>query len=192
MCIRDRHNILYKIEEIFERNIIFSNDCIGRRAKKLSHGLKPGEILLLENLRYYQEETNGNYNFAKKLASLGDFYINDAFGTAHRAHASTSVIAQFFPKAKCFGYLLSKEIKAIGKFMESGKKPIVAILGGAKVSSKIKVILNILDMVDHVIIGGGMAYTFIKALGGDIGDSIYEPDKEGMALSILDLSLIHI
>ena len=181
-------NILYKIEEIFERNVVFSNDCIGWQAKELSQGLKPGEILLLENLRYYQEETNGNYSFAKELASLGDFYINDAFGTAHRAHASTSVIAQFFPNSKCFGYLLSKEIKAIGKVMESGEKPIVAILGGAKVSSKIKVILNILDMVDHVIIGGGMAYTFIKALGGSIGDSIIEPDKVDTALSILDLA----
>ena len=143
---------------------------------------------MLENLRFHEEETMGGLGFAKELSTLADFYINDAFGTAHRAHASTTVIAKFFPKTKCFGLLLSKEIESIDKIMLSGKRPVLAILGGAKVSSKITIIENILDKIDHLIIGGGMSFTFIKAKGGDIGDSICEDDKQGLALEILELA----
>ena len=147
---------------------------------------------MLENLRYHKEDTSGDIEFAKQLSELADFYINDAFGTAHRAHASTTAVAQFFPKEKCFGFLLAKEIECIDKVMASGEKPVLAILGGAKVSSKITIIENILDKVDHLIIGGGMSFTFIKAQGGAIGDSICEDDKQDLALQILELSLIHI
>ena len=131
--------------------------------------LKPGQLLVLENLRFHAEETNGDRDFAEKLSKLGDVYVNDAFGTAHRAHASTTVVAHFFPENKCFGLLLEQEIKSIDKVMKTGEKPVLAILGGAKVSSKITIIENILDKVDHLIIGGGMAFTFIKAQGGNIG-----------------------
>jgi phosphoglycerate kinase len=141
---------------------------------------------MLENLRFHEEETSGDAEFAEKLSKLGDIYVNDAFGTAHRAHASTTVIAQFFPDKKCFGKLLAQEIESIDKVMKTGEKPVLAILGGAKVSSKITIIENILDKVDHLIIGGGMTYTFIKAQGGKVGDSICEDDKMELALEILD------
>ena len=147
--------------------------------------MQSGEILLLENLRFHPEEENGDVVFAKKLASLGDIYVNDAFGTAHRAHASTTIIAQFFDGAKCFGLLLAKEIESIEKVLKNSEKPVVAILGGSKVSSKITVIENILDKVNHIIIGGGMTFTFIKALGGKIGNSICEDDKLELAIEIL-------
>ncbi|MGC1632341.1 MAG: phosphoglycerate kinase, partial [Gelidibacter sp.] len=147
--------------------------------------LKPGQILLLENLRFHKEEEAGDQDFAEKLSKLGDVYVNDAFGTAHRAHASTAVIAQFFPDKKSSGYLLEQEIESIKKVMENGEKPVLAILGGAKVSSKITIIENILDKVDHLIIGGGMTFTFVKAQGGSIGDSICEDDKMELALEIL-------
>jgi phosphoglycerate kinase len=147
--------------------------------------LKMGEVLLLENLRFHPEEKAGDVAFAKELAKLGDVYVNDAFGTAHRAHASTTIIAQFFPNHKCFGLLLAKEIESIKKVLKEGEKPVLAILGGAKVSSKITVIENILDAVDHLIIGGGMSFTFIKAQGGKIGNSICEDDKQELALEIL-------
>jgi len=147
--------------------------------------LKPGQVLLLENLRFYAEEEAGDVAFAKELASLGDIYVNDAFGTAHRAHASTTIIAQFFPEHKCFGLLLAKEIESLNKVLKNSVKPVTAILGGSKVSSKITVIENILDKVDHMIIGGGMTFTFIKALGGKIGDSICEDDKLDLAIEIL-------
>jgi phosphoglycerate kinase len=147
--------------------------------------LKPGQVLLLENLRFYPEEEAGDVAFAKELASLGDIYVNDAFGTAHRAHASTTIIAQFFPEHKCFGLLLAKEIESLNKVLKNSVKPVTAILGGSKVSSKITVIENILDKVDHMIIGGGMTFTFIKALGGKIGDSICEDDKLDLAIEIL-------
>jgi phosphoglycerate kinase len=150
--------------------------------------LQPGQVLLLENLRYHKEETSGDLKFAEKLSGLADVYINDAFGTAHRAHASTTVVAQFFPGAKCFGLLLAKEIESIEKVMTSGEKPVLAILGGAKVSSKITIIENILDKIDHLIIGGGMSFTFVKALGGQIGDSICEDDKQALALEILKIA----
>jgi phosphoglycerate kinase len=180
-----RH-IITKIEDVLGVEVKFVSDCIGDEAEEASKNLKPGEILLLENLRFHKEEEQGDINFAKQLSKLGDIYVNDAFGTAHRAHASTTIIAQFFPNNKCFGYLMANEIEAINKVMETGEKPVLAILGGAKVSSKITIIENILGKVDHLIIGGGMTYTFVKALGGKVGDSICEDDKTDLALSILE------
>ena len=174
-----------KVEEIIGVKTIFVSDCIGDEAQKAADNLKPGQILLLENLRFYKEEESGDKAFAEKLSKLGDVYVNDAFGTAHRAHASTAVIAEFFKDKKCFGYLMEQEIESINKVMEHGEKPVLAILGGAKVSSKITIIENILDKVDHLIIGGGMTYTFVKAQGGSIGDSICEDDKMELALEIL-------
>ena len=181
-------HIVLTLEELIGKSVIFSSSCIGEEAYKSAKFLQPGQVLLLENLRFHEEETMGGVEFAKELSTLADFYINDAFGTAHRAHASTTVIAKFFPKTKCFGLLLSKEIESIDKIMLSGKRPVLAILGGAKVSSKITIIENILDKIDHLIIGGGMSFTFIKAKGGDIGDSICEDDKQGLALEILELA----
>lgn len=169
-------------------SVKFSSDCRGEVAKKAAAALLPGEVLLLENLRFYSEEEAGDVAFAKELASLGDIYVNDAFGTAHRAHASTTIIAQFFPNDKCFGTLLAKEIESLNRVLKNSEKPVTAVLGGSKVSSKITVIENILDKVDHMIIGGGMTYTFIKALGGKIGDSICEDDKQDLALEILRLA----
>lgn len=177
--------ICNELSRLLAIKVNFCKDCIGEEAKKASLELKEGEVLLLENLRFYKQEELGEVNFAKELASLGDFYVNDAFGTAHRAHASTAVIAKFFPDAKCFGYLMEKEIKALNQVLKSGNKPITAILGGAKVSSKISIIKNILKSVDHIIIGGGMTYTFIKAKGGQIGNSIVEKDYLNTALEIL-------
>lgn len=179
------HNIANDVEQIIGVKTIFVSDCIGEEAQTAADNLKPGQILLLENLRFHKEEEAGDIGFAEKLSALGDIYVNDAFGTAHRAHASTAVIAQFFPEKKCFGYLLEQEIESINKVMETGEKPVLAILGGAKVSSKITIIENILDKVDHLIIGGGMTFTFIKAQGGNIGDSICEDDKMELALEIL-------
>ena len=178
-------HIVSKTEEILGQKVHFASDCIGEIAENAAKNLKPGEILLLENLRFYAEEEKGDVDFSKKLASLGDIYVNDAFGTAHRAHASTTIIAQFFQDAKCFGYLLAKEIESIEKVLKNSEKPVVAILGGSKVSSKITVIENILDKVNHMIIGGGMTFTFIKALGGKIGNSICEDDKLDLAIEIL-------
>jgi len=178
-------HIVAKTEEILGQKVHFASDCIGEIAENAAKNLKPGEILLLENLRFYAEEEKGDVEFSKKLASLGDIYVNDAFGTAHRAHASTTIIAQFFQDAKCFGYLLAKEIESIEKVLKNSEKPVVAILGGSKVSSKITVIENILDKVNHMIIGGGMTFTFIKALGGKIGNSICEDDKLELAIEIL-------
>lgn len=171
--------------QILGRPVTFASDCIGHIAENAVKHLKPGEILLLENLRFYKEEEAGDVDFAKQLASLGDIYVNDAFGTAHRAHASTTIIAQFFPENKCFGTLLAKEIESINKVLNNSVKPVTAVLGGSKVSSKITVIENILDKIDNMIIGGGMTFTFIKALGGKIGNSICEDDKLGLALDIL-------
>ena len=178
-------HILHDVEKIMGVKIKFVSDCIGSEAEDAAKNLKPGEILLLENLRFHKEEEAGDTDFAKKLAKLGDIYVNDAFGTAHRAHASTAIIAQFFPGNKCFGYLMSQEIKSIEKVMKTGEKPVLAILGGAKISSKITVIENILDKIDHLIIGGGMAFTFVKAQGGIIGNSLCEEDKMDLALDIL-------
>jgi len=180
-----RH-IVEAVQDIIGVSVKFVEDCVGPDVEQAASNLKPGEILLLENLRFHPEEKAGDVGFAKQLSHLGDIYVNDAFGTAHRAHASTAVIAQFFEDRKCFGYLLAQEIVSIKKVMETGEKPVLAILGGAKVSSKITIIENILDKVDDLIIGGGMTYTFIKAQGGQIGDSICEEDKMNLALEILE------
>ncbi len=178
-------HIIDKLSEILGHPVLFADDCIGAEAVEKSKNLKRGEVLLLENLRYYKEEESGEVAFAEKLANLGDIYVNDAFGTAHRAHASTTIIAQFFPKEKYFGLLLAKEIESLDRVLKNSEKPVTAILGGSKVSSKITVIENILDKIDHLIIGGGMTFTFVKALGGNIGNSICEEDKLDLALKIL-------
>ncbi len=181
-------HIIKKASEILGQVVYFAPDCIGSEAEKAVSNLQPGQILLLENLRFYKEEEAGDVEFAKELASFGDVYVNDAFGTAHRAHASTTIIAQFFPEAKCFGLLLAREIESLNKVLKDSVKPVTAVLGGSKVSSKITVIENILDKVDHMIIGGGMTFTFIKALGGKVGNSICEDDKQELALEILRLA----
>jgi phosphoglycerate kinase len=179
-------HILAKVSEVLGVEVKFAEDCIGDVAEKAAGDLKPGEVLLLENLRFYSEEEAGDKEFAGKLAKLGDVYVNDAFGTAHRAHASTTIIAEFFPEAKVFGALLAKEIESLDKVLKNSEKPVTAILGGSKVSTKITVIENILSKIDHLIVGGGMTYTFIKALGGNVGDSICELDKLDLALEILE------
>jgi len=179
-------HIVDKATEILGVPVKFVADCIGSEVKEAVFNLQDGEVLLLENLRFYPEEKAGDVSFAKQLSQWGDIYVNDAFGTAHRAHASTAIIAQFFPKNKCFGLLLEKELVYIGKVLSDSKRPVTAVLGGAKVSSKIGVIENILDKVDHIIIGGGMTFTFIKAQGGQIGDSLCEDDKLELALDILE------
>ncbi|MGJ8665356.1 MAG: phosphoglycerate kinase [Patiriisocius sp.] len=181
-------HIIETASSILGINVKFVSDCIGETAENAVADLKPGEVLLLENLRYYEEETKGDRGFAEKLSKLGDIYVNDAFGTAHRAHASTAIIAKFFPNNKCFGLLMASEILNLKKVLEEPQKPLTAIIGGAKVSSKITVIENILDKVDHLIIGGGMAFTFIKAQGGSIGNSLVEEDKQELALEILALA----
>ena len=168
------------------RQVQFANDCIGSEAESKAKNLKSGEVLLLENLRFYKEEEKGDEAFAKKLANLGDVYVNDAFGTAHRAHASTAVIAQFFPEAKYFGYLMAGELKNAEKILNHADRPFTAIMGGAKVSDKIELIEKLLDKVDNLIIGGGMAYTFAKAQGGKIGKSLVEEDKLDLANSLIE------
>ncbi len=177
-------NILPKVSEILELPVKFAEDCVGEKAQKAAANLQPGEVLLLENLRFHPEEEQGDESFAKQLSKLGDVYVNDAFGTAHRAHASTTVVARYFQE-KCFGNLLSREIKNLNKVLNSSEKPVTAVLGGAKVSTKITIIENILPKIDHLIIGGGMAFTFIKALGGKVGKSLVEEDKLDLALEIL-------
>ncbi|MFN3943242.1 MAG: phosphoglycerate kinase [Flavobacterium sp.] len=172
--------------EILGVKVQFAEDCIGSIAENAVANLAFGEVLLLENLRFYAEEEKGDLAFSEALSKLGTIYVNDAFGTAHRAHASTTIVAKFFPNHKCFGLLLAKEIESIDRVLKNSVKPVTAILGGSKVSSKITVIENILDKVDHMIIGGGMTYTFVKALGGNIGDSICELDKLDLALDILE------
>ena len=177
--------IKQELEGVLGLAVIFVEDCIGPEAKKASQGLMPGQVLLLENLRFYKEEVAGDEKFAEKLSSLADVYINDAYGTTHRAHASTSTIAKYFNE-KSPGLLLEKEILSLKKVLESPKKPVTAIVGGAKVSSKISVIANMLKVIDNLIIGGGMAYTFILNSGGKIGDSICEPENLGDCELILD------
>ncbi len=179
-------HIVKRIETLCESPVFFSNSCIGQEAEIASSNLKPGEILLLENVRFYNEETAGDRGFAEQLAKLGDCYVNDAFGTAHRAHATTAIIADFFPNDKMFGLLMEAEIVSIDKVLNSTEKPRTAIVGGAKVSSKITIIENLLKKMNSIIIGGGMAYTFIKAQGGKIGSSLVEDDYLETALSILD------
>ena len=179
-------NIVTEIESVLGREVKFCADCIGKEATDMTANLQPGEILLLENLRFYDEEESGDRDFAEKLSKYGDAYVNDAFGTAHRAHASTAIIADFFPETKFFGLLMSKELEAVEKVLGSGEKPVTAILGGSKVSTKITIIENILPAIDNLIIGGGMAFTFIRALGGHIGNSLLEEDKLKLALEILE------
>ncbi len=182
-------HIVNTVSEIIGVQVKFIGNCIGEDVEKAVAELENGEVLLLENLRFHPEEKAGDKDFAEKLSRLGDVYVNDAFGTAHRAHASTTIIAQFFSENKCFGFLLAKEIESLNAVLSDSKKPVTAIIGGAKVSSKIDVIKNILDKVDNIIIGGGMAYTFIKVKGGKIGDSICEDDKLDVAQEILNLAL---
>ena len=179
-------NIVPEIEIVLGREVKFCPDCMGEDALNMTGNLKAGEILLLENLRFYNEEEAGDKDFAEKLSKYADAYVNDAFGTAHREHASTAVIAQFFPSTKFFGLLMAKELEAIDKVLKNGERPVTAILGGSKVSTKITIIENILPAIDNLIIGGGMSFTFIKALGGQIGNSLLEEDKIGLALEILE------
>ncbi len=174
-------HIVKHLSEVLGVEVQFADDCIGEQAKEKAAALKPGEVLLLENLRFHKEEEKGDKDFAKKLAELGDVYVNDAFGTAHRAHASTAIIAEYFPGNKFVGYLMSNEINNAEKVMNKPERPFTAIMGGAKVSDKLELIEALLDKVDNLIIGGGMAYTFIKARGGEIGKSIVELDKLDLA-----------
>ena len=179
-------HIVSKVEEILQVPVTFFGDCIGNEAEQATASLAPGSVILMENLRFYKEETSGDLYFAEGLSKLGDCYVNDAFGTAHRAHASTTIMAHFFKQDKFFGRLLEKEVNAIEKIMNTGEKPVLAILGGAKVSSKITIIENMLDKIDHLIIGGGMVYTFAKAQGGSVGRSICEDDYCQYALQLLE------
>ena len=179
-------HICGKVSELVGKPVAFAADCIGPVAETAVGQLKMGEILLLENLRFYKEEEAGDVAFAQKLAALGDMYMNDAFGTAHRAHASTAVIAQFFPVQKLFGYVMQGEIDAIDRVLQHPVHPVLAIMGGAKVSSKISIIENVLPKVNHLIIGGGMTFTFIKALGGQIGSSLVEDEQLNLALELLE------
>lgn len=179
-----RH-LFVPIEKALGQPIKFAQDCIGREAEMLAEGLKPGDVLLLENLRFHKEEEEGDRDFAEKLSKLGDVYVNDAFGTAHRAHASTAVIAEFFYDKVC-GYLMLSELKNAEKVLGNPARPYTAIMGGAKIADKILIIEQLLDKVDNLIIGGGMSYTFAKALGGTIGDSLLEEDKLDFVLELME------
>ena len=179
-----RH-LLEHLGKLLKKEVKFADDCIGQSAREEADALKPGEVLLLENLRFYKEETRGDEDFAKKLADLADVYVNDAFGTAHRAHASTTIVAKFFPDDKLFGNIMTNELKSIDKVLNDTRKPYVAIIGGAKVSTKIDIIRNLLDKADELIIGGGMMFTFIKAQGGKTGNSLCEDDYLETAREII-------
>lgn len=184
----DKYSLRHLVRHLailLNRDVQFADDCIGKSAVSKAKDLKSGEVLLLENLRFYKEEEKGDEGFAGKLAALGDVYVNDAFGTAHRAHASTAIIAKFFPTAKYFGYLMAGELANAEKILNHAERPFTAIMGGAKVSDKILLIEKLLDKVDNLIIGGGMAYTFAKAQGGQIGNSLVEDDKLDLALELL-------
>lgn len=181
-------HILKHTADLIGTEVKFASDCISAEAFDMSSNLQAGEVLLLENLRFYKEEEKGDVAFAEKLAKHGDVYVNDAFGTAHRAHASTAIIAQFFPQDKLFGFLLDAEIVSVDRVLNSIEKPVTAIVGGAKVSSKITIIERLLDKVDNIIIGGGMAFTFVKAQGGKVGNSLVEDDYMEMALRIISES----
>ncbi|MCX2431323.1 phosphoglycerate kinase [Pedobacter sp. MR22-3] len=179
-------HILGDLSRMLDLEVKFAADCIGEDAVNQAKNLFPGEVLLLENLRFYKEEEKGDVAFAEKLSQLGNVYVNDAFGTAHRAHASTSIIAQFFPDAKYFGYLMASEVENAEKILNHAERPFTAIMGGAKVSDKILLIEKLLDKVDNLIIGGGMAYTFAKAQGGEIGTSLLEADKQELSLELME------
>lgn len=178
-------HIVDQVAKVMGVPVKFVSDCINEESLNASRNLQPGEILLLENVRFYKQETAGTESFAEALAKHGDVYINDAFGTAHRAHASTTIVANYFPNDKMFGYLIEGEIEAVDKVLNSTEKPLTAIVGGAKVSSKITIIERLLDKVDNLIVGGGMAYTFVKAQGGKVGNSLVEDDYIDVALNIL-------
>jgi len=181
--------VVNHLRQIVDNEVLFAEDCVGRDVLRLSEALRPGQILMLENLRFHKEETDGNDNFALELSYLGDVYINDAFGTAHRAHASTAVVAEHFdPKNRAFGLLMGAEVSSLEKALVEGNHPVTAIIGGAKVSSKIDVLSSLLDKVDSIIIGGGMAYTFVKSLGGEVGSSLVEEDKLEVAESLLNVA----
>ena len=179
-----RH-LIDKLEAVFTREVLFSSDCVGSEAEEKASSLMPGQILLLENLRFHKAETTGDEAFAGELAKLGDIYVNDAFGTAHRAHASTAVIAAHFAGKKCFGHVMATEIENVGRVLQSDKRPVTAIIGGAKVSSKITIIENLLPKIDHLIVGGGMAYTFCRALGAQTGRSMVEEEHLETARGIV-------
>ena len=179
-------NVRARVEELVGIPVEFATDCIGEPAIAAAAALQPGGVLLLENLRFHSEEEKGDESFAHALASLGDVWINDAFGTAHRAHASTAIIARFFPDDKLFGLLMAREIDNVDKVTRHPERPFTAIMGGSKVSSKINIIMNLLDKVDNLILGGGMVYTFMKARGGQIGDSVCENDRLDLAIRIID------
>lgn len=184
----DKYSLRHLVKHLsglLHRDVLFADDCIGDATLKLAKNLKPGEVLLLENLRFHIEEEKGSLEFAEKLSSLGTVYVNDAFGTAHRAHASTAIIAEFFSGKKFFGYVMAGELANADRIMNNAEKPFTAIMGGAKVSDKILIIEKLLKKVDHLIIAGGMAFTFIKATGGKIGSSLVENDKLALALDIL-------
>ena len=178
-------HIVNHLSKLLNSPVSFASDCIGDVATTAAKSLKSGEVLLLENLRFHKQEEKGDVDFAKQLSTLGTFYVNDAFGTAHRAHASTAVIAQFFPNNKCFGYVMSGEIASVNKVLNGAVKPFTAIMGGAKVSDKILILEQLINKADNIIIGGGMAFTFVKAQGGQIGKSLVEEEKLETALNIL-------
>jgi phosphoglycerate kinase len=180
-----RH-LVHPLSEVFGTEVIFVKDCIGPDAEAAAQSLQPGQILLLENLRFYKEEEKGDAAFAEKLSRLGDVYVNDAFGTAHRAHASTAIVADYFPNDKVCGYLMQSELDNASRVLGNPERPFTAIMGGAKISDKIMIIERLLDKVDNLIIGGGMAYTFSKAQGGEIGSSLLEADKMELALRLID------
>jgi phosphoglycerate kinase len=180
-----RH-IQSKVAEILEAEVHFCETTIGAEAQQAVENLKEAEVLLLENVRFHKEETDGALGFAEALASLADCYVNDAFGTAHRAHASTTIVASFFPKEKYMGKLLAQEVNALNRVLKKGASPVLGIIGGAKVSSKLTIIENMLEPLDHLIIGGGMVYTFIHAMGGKIGTSICEPELKEQALALME------
>jgi len=179
-------HILGDLSRMLDMEVKFADDCVGEDAQEKAKNLEPGQVLLLENLRFYKEEEKGDRDFAAKLAKLGNVYVNDAFGTAHRAHASTAIVAEFFPEEKYFGYLMAEELKNAEKVNHGADKPFTAIMGGAKVSDKILLIESLLDKVDNLIIGGGMAYTFAKAQGGEIGTSLLEEDRMALCLELLE------
>ncbi len=181
-------HIVPHLVELLDRKVTFAPDCIGPETEKLVREMHPGDVLLLENLRFHAEEKKGDEAFAARLAKLADVYVNDAFGTAHRAHASTTIVAKFFPEDKMFGYLIENELKHMDKVLNDPEHPFTAIMGGAKVSDKILIIENLLERVDNLIIGGGMVYTFIKARGGKIGNSLVEEDKLNLAIELLDIA----
>jgi len=178
-------HIVDHMAKLLGTNVVFAGDCIGAEAYGITENLEAGKVVLLDNVRYHSEETAGDKGFAEKLSKHGDVYVNDAFGTAHRAHASTTVVAEFFPNDKMFGFLIDREIKSVAKVLESNEKPVTAIVGGAKVSSKITIIERLLDKVDNLIVGGGMAYTFVKANGGNVGSSLVEDDYLDVASKIM-------